>query len=71
MCRSISSTALQAGRLMPRHKSLRSQLYRAAGDMGNVEVAGKGLGAYGKCVVRRRLCQSTNKVTGGFLRRLA
>jgi hypothetical protein len=55
---------------MARRKSLRSQLYRAARDLGNVEAAEKGPGAYGKRVVRRKVYRSTNKVTGGFLRRL-
>jgi hypothetical protein len=55
---------------MARRKSLRNQLYRSARDLGNVEAAEKGPTAYGKRVVRRKVCRSTNKVTGGFLRRL-
>lgn len=55
---------------MPRRKSLRSQLYRAARDLGNIEAAEKGPTAYGKRVVRRKVYRSTNKVTGRFLRRL-
>jgi hypothetical protein len=55
---------------MARRKSLRSQLYRAARDLGNVEAADKGPTAYGKRVIRRKVYRSTNKVTGSFLRRL-
>jgi len=53
-----------------RRKSLRSQLYRGARDLGNVEAASKGPVPYGKRVVRRKVYRSTNRVTGGFLRRL-
>jgi hypothetical protein len=49
---------------------VRSQLYRAARDLGNVEAAEKGPASYGKRIVRRKVYRSTNKVTGGFLRRL-
>ena len=55
---------------MARHKSLRTQLYRAARDLGNVEAAGKGPTAYGRRVVRRSVYRSTNRVTGSFLRGL-
>jgi hypothetical protein len=55
---------------MARRKSLRSQLYRAARDLGNVEAVEKGPTAYGKRVVRRKVYRKTNGVTGGFLRRL-
>ena len=55
---------------MARRKSLRSQLYRAARDLGNVEAADKGPTAYGKRMIRRKVYRSTNKVTGSFLRRL-
>ncbi len=41
-------------------KSLRSQLYRAARDLGNVEAAEKGPTAYGKRVVRRKAYAKTN-----------
>jgi hypothetical protein len=53
---------------MARRKSLRSQLYRAARDLGNVEAAEKGPTAYGKRMVRRRAYRSTNRVLGRFLR---
>ncbi len=55
---------------MARRKSLRSQLYRAARDLGNVEAAEKGPSSYGKRVVRRKVYRSTNSVTARFLRRL-
>jgi hypothetical protein len=45
---------------MARSKSLRSQLYRAARDLGNVEAASKGPTAYGKRVVRRKAYRYTN-----------
>jgi hypothetical protein len=52
------------------HKSFRSQLYRAARDMGNAEAASKGPTSYGKRVARRKVYRATNRVTAGFLRRL-
>jgi hypothetical protein len=55
---------------MARRKLLRSQLYRAGRDMGNVEAAEKGPGPYEKRVLRRKVCRSTNKVTISFPRRL-
>jgi hypothetical protein len=55
---------------MARRKSLRSQLYRAARDLGNMDVAEKGPGAYSKRLVRRNVLRQSNKVTNGFLRRL-
>lgn len=45
---------------MARRKSARSQLYRAARDLGNVEAAAKGPGAYGKRVVRRATYRKGN-----------
>jgi hypothetical protein len=53
---------------MARRKSLRSQLYRAARDLGNVEAASKGPTAYGKRVVRRSVYRKTNSGLAGFLR---
>jgi len=53
-----------------RRKSLRSQLYRAARDLGNVEAASKGPTSYGKRIVRRKVYRSTNGVTSRFLRKL-
>ncbi len=53
---------------MARRKSLRSQLYRAARDLGNVEAASKGPGAYGKRIVRRKVYRSTNGALGRILK---
>ena len=55
---------------MVRRKSFRSQLYRAARDMGNIEAATKGPTAYGKRVVRRRVYARTNGYLGKVLRGL-
>jgi len=55
---------------MTRRKSLRSQLYRGARDLGNLQAAEKGPGSYGKRLLRRKVYRSTNRVTGSFLRRL-
>ena len=48
---------------MPRKKSLRSQLYRAARDLGNVQAASKGPGSYAKRVARRKVYRMTNTAT--------
>jgi hypothetical protein len=45
---------------MPRRKGLRGQLYRAARDLGNVQAAEKGPGAYGKRVARRAVYRKGN-----------
>jgi hypothetical protein len=55
---------------MARRKSLRSQLYRGARDLGNLEAAEKGPASYGKRLARRKVYRSTNKLTGRFLRKL-
>ena len=49
-------------------KSLRSQLYRAARDLGNVEAAEKGPASYGRRVVRRKVYRRTNGALGKLLR---
>jgi hypothetical protein len=49
-------------------KSLRSQLYRAARDLGNVEAAEKGPASYGRRVVRRKAYRITNGALGKLLR---
>jgi hypothetical protein len=49
-------------------KSLRSQLYRAARDLGNVEAAEKGPSAYGRRVVRRKVYRQSNAVLGKLLK---
>jgi hypothetical protein len=54
---------------MARRNSFRSQLYRAARDLGNIEAAEKGPSAYGKRIVRRKVYRSTNGLTGRFLRK--
>ena len=51
---------------MTRRKSLRSQLYRAARDLGDVQSAAKGPGAY----ARRRVRKVAYRRTNGGLRRL-
>jgi hypothetical protein len=55
---------------MARRRSLRSQLYRAARDLGNVQAAAKGPGAYGKRVVRRKVYRTTNGVSRRVLREI-
>ena len=53
---------------MARRRSLRSQLYRAARDLGNIEAAEKGPAAYGRRVVRRKAYAKTNGTLGKLLR---
>ena len=53
---------------MARKKSLRSQLYRAARDLGNIQALAKGPTSYGKRVVRRKVSAKTNSITRQFLR---
>jgi hypothetical protein len=53
---------------MARKKSLRSQFYRAARDLGNLEAAGKGPTSYGKRYARRKVYAKTNGLTRKFLR---
>ena len=55
---------------MARRKGLRSQLYRAARDLGNVEAAERGPISYGKRVERRRVLRTTNGVVQRSLRKL-
>lgn len=55
---------------MTRPRTVRSALYRAARDLGNVQAARGGPASYGRRFVRRKVYRATNKVTGGFLRRL-
>ena len=49
-------------------KSLRSQPYRAAREVGNVEAAERGPASYGKRVVRRKVYRKSNGFLGRFLR---
>ena len=53
---------------MPRRKSLRSQLYRGARDLGNLEAAEQGPTVLGKRYVRRAAYRKTNARLGGILR---
>jgi hypothetical protein len=53
---------------MPRKKSLRSQLYRAARDLGNLQAAERGPTSYGKRVLRRKVYRTTNRELGRALR---
>jgi hypothetical protein len=54
--------------VMARRKSLRSQFYRAARDLGNIEAAEKGPASYGKRIVRRNVYRKTNGLTRRFLK---
>ncbi len=56
--------------VMARRKSLRSQLYRAARDLGNVQAAAKGPTSYGKRVVRRKVYRTTNGINQRVLREM-
>jgi len=53
-----------------RRKSLRSQLYRAARDLGDLEAAEKGPGAYAKRRIRRKVYVRSNGALGRLLRSL-
>jgi hypothetical protein len=53
---------------MTRKKSARSQLYRAARDLGNIEAAEKGPSSFGKRYARRKVYAKTNGLTRKFLR---
>jgi hypothetical protein len=57
--------------LMARKKSFRSQLYRAARDIGNVEaVKNGGVEGLAKRDARRAVYRRTNSATGSLLRAL-
>lgn len=55
---------------MARRKSLRSQLYRAARDLGNLQAAERGPGSYAKRYVRRRAYARSAGLTRRILRAL-
>ena len=55
---------------MARRKSLRSQLYRAARDLGNVQAARDGATSYGKLIVRRKIYRTTNGINRRVLKDL-
>jgi len=63
----LRSEGLIGGRVS-RERSLRSQLYRDARIMGNVQAAAKGPGAYAKRYVRRKSYAKTNAATRAILR---
>ena len=48
---------------MARRSSLRSQLYRAARDLGNVQAAARGPSSYARRVARRKVYRTTNGLT--------
>ncbi len=53
---------------MTRERSLRSQLYRDARILGNIEAAVQGPEAFAKRTVRRKVYKQTNKITRSILR---
>ena len=53
---------------MARRRSLRSQLYRSARILGDVEALSKGPAAYGKRVVRKKAYRSSGSLTRSLLR---
>jgi hypothetical protein len=53
---------------MSRKKSVRSQLYRAARDLGNLEAAEKGPTSFGRRYARRKVYAKTNGLTRKILR---
>ena len=65
----LKSEGVNGGRVS-RERSLRSQLYRDARIMGNVQAAAKGPGAYAKRYVRRKSYAKTNAATRAILRSL-
>ncbi len=55
---------------MARTRSLRSQLYRQARILGNVEAASHGPLAYGRRYARRKVYATSNSLTRSLLRSL-
>ncbi|MHB8379524.1 MAG: hypothetical protein ACYDB2_06350 [Acidimicrobiales bacterium] len=53
---------------MARHRSLRSELYRDARLLGNVQAAARGPNAYATRYVRRTLYSRSNAFTHSILR---
>ena len=53
---------------MARHRSLRSELYRDARLLGNVDAALQGPAAYSRRYVRRKVYARTNGFTQSILR---
>lgn len=56
---------------MTRQRSLRSELYRDARLLGNVEAASHGSGAYARRYVRRKVYSRTNSFTRSILRSIS
>ncbi len=56
---------------MARRRSLRSQLYRDARILGNVDAAAHGPTAYGKRYARRKVYATSNSLTRQLLRSLS
>ncbi len=55
---------------MARGRSLRSQLYRDARILGDVEAASRGPGAYAKRSARRGAYRASSSLTRSFMRSL-
>jgi hypothetical protein len=53
---------------MSRHRSLRTELYRDARILGNLDAAARGPVAYSKRSARRKMCAAANGVTHSILR---
>jgi len=53
---------------MARRRSLRSEMYRTARIMGDVQAAQKGPTAYGKRVMRKSMYRRSNSLTRQLLR---
>jgi hypothetical protein len=67
----VGNGALHRGEWeMARRKSPRSQLYRAARDLGNVQAVRGGPTSYGKRVVRRKVYRTTNGINRRALREM-
>jgi hypothetical protein len=55
---------------MARRKSMRTEMYRGARILGNLEAAERGPSAYAKRVARRKVYAKTNGATRTLLRSL-
>jgi hypothetical protein len=55
---------------MPRRKTFRSQTYRLARDLGNVEAAERGPVSYGKRYARRGIYRNFNRGLSRAMRKL-
>jgi len=53
---------------MARSRSLRSEMYRTARVMGDLQAAEKGPTAYGKRVMRKQMYRRSNSLTRQLLR---